>query len=65
MIKYEVDLKITHTFTTKVEIEGYFFGKEDIAVLKQAKGKALSMGEDKWNYEDTNVSVIAIKDKFL
>ncbi|MEK4824507.1 hypothetical protein NSS71_08110 [Niallia sp. FSL W8-0951] len=53
MKKYEVELSITQTFTTKVVVEGDFKDDKDPAIIKKAEHKADTMNHEHWNYIET------------
>lgn len=55
--KFEVELSITQTFTTKVIVEGDFEGKNDLSITKAAELVADNMSHDDWNYNETEFEV--------
>lgn len=57
MKKFEVELSITQTFTTKVIVAGDFQDKNDPAIDKAAKQAADNMAHDDWNYNDTEFEI--------
>ncbi|QPA33410.1 hypothetical protein [Thermaerobacillus caldiproteolyticus] len=57
MKKFEVELSITQTFTTKVIIEGDFQDKNDPAIEEIAKHTADNMDHNAWNYIDTEFEI--------
>ncbi|EIJ79140.1 hypothetical protein PB1_16324 [Bacillus methanolicus PB1] len=57
MKKFEVELSITQTFTTKVIVEGDFQGNNDPAIDEAAKRAADNMDHNDWNYNDTEFEI--------
>lgn len=57
MSKYQVELTITQTFTTKVIVEGDFKDMLDVALLNLAKQEADNMDHDCWDFKHTEFEV--------
>ncbi|MFD0587701.1 hypothetical protein ACFQZE_06775 [Paenibacillus sp. GCM10027627] len=60
MKKFEVEMTITKTYTTKVFVEGDFTDFRDSNIDEAAVRAADNMNHDLWNYEDTEYSVISV-----
>lgn len=61
MKKFEVELTIAQTYTTKVVVEGDFKDRNDPAIDKIAKRYADNMNHDHWDYKDTEFEVQNVK----
>ncbi|MFL0365359.1 DNA translocase FtsK [Pseudobacillus sp. 179-B 2D1 NHS] len=62
MKKFEVEVSITKTFTTKVIVEGEFNGKNDPGIDKVAKYAADNMNHEHWDYNDTEFEINGVKE---
>ncbi|KEF40134.1 hypothetical protein M670_00150 [Schinkia azotoformans MEV2011] len=62
MKKFEVELSITKTFTTKVIIEGDFQDMKDPAIKSAAEQVADNMDHERWDYNDTVFEIYSLKE---
>ena len=62
MKKFEVEVSITKTFTTKVIVEGEFKDKNDLSIDKAAQYAADNMNHEHWDYNDTEFEINGVKE---